>query len=85
MHTLKSTLALVIAGLVFSNHPLAGEMVTDPDEVKAIFNGKTVDAHRFKDDESWSNYFAPDGTMQRVTEDGEKDSGVWHINDKAEH
>ena len=63
----------------------AADIVKDPDAVKAIFNDKTAKANHLKRDRSWTNYFAADGTMKRVTGDGEIQTGKWHINDNAEH
>jgi hypothetical protein len=71
--------------LLFSVSIQAGEIVKDPETVKAMFSDKTFDAYHLKRETSWANYFAPDGSMKRVTEDGEKQTGKWYINDDAKH
>lgn len=63
----------------------ASEIISDPGKVNAIFSNKTTDAYHLKRDEAWTNYFAVDGSMRRVTENGDKHTGKWHINDDAEH
>lgn len=80
---MKYLIAMVTVMFAISVH--AGDIINDPEAVKAIFSDKTAKANHLKKETSWTNYFAPDGSMARVTSDGEKQTGKWHISEAAEH
>ena len=77
---------VIIFSFCISASAWSGELITDPEAVKNIFNNKTVyGKHLKKDRPGYNVYFAPDGSMRRFTEAGEADKGKWHIDDKGRH
>lgn len=76
---------VAVISAVFTLSVQAGDILSEPDAVKAIFSDKTVQARHLKKDRSWEQYFAADGTMQRYSDEGEKRTGKWYINEGAEH
>ena len=76
---------IVLFSMLVSLPVMAGDIISDPATLKQIFTGKTASAVNLKKEVSYEVYFAPDGSIHRVTEDGEKHSGTWHISDDGKH
>ena len=64
----------------------SGEVLTDPEAVKNIFNNKTAYGKYLKKNKPGYNiYFASDGKVKKYNEEGEKDTGSWHIDSDGKH
>jgi len=62
----------------------SNEVISDPETVKNIFNGKTVyGQHLRKKKPGYNVYFNPNGTFHRFNEQGKTNTGKWHIDNKA--
>ena len=85
MRTLTTGLVLTIASLLFCSQALSGEIISDPEKLAQIFTNKTAKGTHLKKDFSYDVFFAADGKVERVTEDGDKHSGTWRISDDGKH
>ena len=81
---MRYTVFLILACFTLSSN--AGEIIMDADKLREIFTDKTAHGKHLKRDEPpYEVYFAPDGSLARVTEMGEKHTGKWSITDDAKH
>jgi hypothetical protein len=75
-------LATLAFGLVFG--PLLAQPAhaggpLSQDEVKALLSGNTVSGKHEKGRYSFQSYFAPDGVLRQVRDNGEKLQGSWMV------
>lgn len=85
MRTIIIGLFCTAASLAFSSQSLAGDVISDVDQLKAIFSDKTAKGINLKKEFSYQVYFGADGKVERITEDGDKHSGTWRISDDGMH
>ena len=75
----------LLISLFFVLSASAGEDISDPGKLKEIFTNKTAKGVFLTKDLSFNVFFAPDGKLERVTDDGDKHTGTWRITDDGKH
>lgn len=72
-------LALTCSSALFSAEPMSA------DAIKSLLTNKTITCKNLQKNHESSVYFRDDGTATRLSHEGEKIPGNWHVTDNGQH
>jgi hypothetical protein len=74
-----SFFALLFSGAAFSAEPMSA------DALKSLLTNNTMNCKNLKKNEAFTNYYRDDGTVTKLTSNGEKLHGKWRVDDNGQH
>ena len=74
-----SILALIFSGNLFSAEPMSA------DALKSLLTNNTMNCKNLQKNKEFTNYYRDDGTVTKLTSNGEKKQGEWRVTDNGQH
>lgn len=84
IHMKMQLIVLSFFALFFSGAAISAEPMS-ADALKSLLTNNTMNCKNLKKNEAFTNYYRDDGTVTKLTSNGEKLQGKWRVDDNGQH
>ena len=71
--------------VLFFSSPLFSAEPMSADAVKSLLTNNTTYCKNLQKNKEFTNYYSDDGTVIKLTSEGEKNQGEWRVADNGQH